>query len=209
MPVLYTLAALLVITAVCSDVVDLTDATFEHDTQAASGSTTGDWFVEFYAPHCGHCKNLAPTWELVASQLLGEVNVAKLDATMNPDTTRRFHIRGFPTLKLFHHGKVYTYSGPRTQSALTAFAQGGFKDTEYEITPDELTYMAMTISEIADLLERVWALVQRQSDAALLLVLFGFALGAFLMLAGGAIGSTTAKSTVTLATKAAGLKKND
>jgi hypothetical protein len=28
----------------------LTDATFEHDTQASTGSTTGDWFVEFYAP---------------------------------------------------------------------------------------------------------------------------------------------------------------
>ena len=42
-----------------SAVVELTDATFEHLTQASSGSTTGDWFVEFYAPyldlpHSGH-----------------------------------------------------------------------------------------------------------------------------------------------------------
>lgn len=28
----------------------LTDANFEHDTQASTGATTGDWFVEFYAP---------------------------------------------------------------------------------------------------------------------------------------------------------------
>jgi hypothetical protein len=33
-----------------SAVVELTDATFEHLTQASSGSTTGDWFIEFYAP---------------------------------------------------------------------------------------------------------------------------------------------------------------
>jgi hypothetical protein len=28
----------------------LKDSTFEHDTQAVTGATTGDWFVEFYAP---------------------------------------------------------------------------------------------------------------------------------------------------------------
>ena len=32
------------------DVVVLTDANFEHLSQAATGATTGDWFVEFYAP---------------------------------------------------------------------------------------------------------------------------------------------------------------
>ena len=28
----------------------LTDSSFEHDTQSVTGATTGDWFVEFYAP---------------------------------------------------------------------------------------------------------------------------------------------------------------
>ena len=33
-----------------SDVIVLTDDTFETDTQVATGHTTGDWLVEFYAP---------------------------------------------------------------------------------------------------------------------------------------------------------------
>ncbi len=31
-------------------VVSLTDKSFEHLTQAATGATTGVWFVKFYAP---------------------------------------------------------------------------------------------------------------------------------------------------------------
>lgn len=49
--------------------------------------------VEFYAPWCGHCKALAPTWEEVASQLRGKVKVAKVDATTETVVASRFNIR--------------------------------------------------------------------------------------------------------------------
>ncbi|EKX52941.1 hypothetical protein GUITHDRAFT_84522 [Guillardia theta CCMP2712] len=112
----------------------LTDSTFEHDTQSVTGATTGDWFVEFYAPWCGHCKSLTPTWESLAQKLneekeAGDVTpiIAKVDGTVSPKLQERFQIRGFPTLKMFSKGKMYDYMGPRDLDSLYAFAKGGFK----------------------------------------------------------------------------------
>ncbi|XP_012555304.1 uncharacterized protein LOC100198247 isoform X1 [Hydra vulgaris] len=59
--------------------------------------------VEFYAPWCGHCKNLAPTYEKVAETFKNEPNcvVAKVDADSEKELGSRFGISGFPTIKFF------------------------------------------------------------------------------------------------------------
>lgn len=44
----------------------LTDASFEHDTQASTGATTGDWFVLFHNTSCPTKLAIEPNWELAA-----------------------------------------------------------------------------------------------------------------------------------------------
>ena len=92
--------------AYSSDVVELDSSNFEKLTQMNTGATTGDWFIKFYAPWCGHCKRLAPTWEEVATELKGQVNVAKVDVTQNRDLGKQYGIKGFPTLLLFRKVQI-------------------------------------------------------------------------------------------------------
>lgn len=124
--------------AFASNVIELTDSTFEHDTQASSGATTGSWLIDFYgtnslvhnlfsnatlAPWCGHCKKLEKNYEKVSDELQGQVNVAKVDVPANKKTGERFGIKGFPTILMIDQGKVYTFQGERSVKGLLAFAK--------------------------------------------------------------------------------------
>lgn len=58
----------------------LTDENFEHDTQAVSGGTTGDWLVLFCSPQrFVVCNETIPIWEELADELYGKVTVAFAD----------------------------------------------------------------------------------------------------------------------------------
>lgn len=61
------------------DVIELTDSNFDQLVLDSDDM----WLVEFYAPWCGHCKNLAPHWAKAASELKGKVKLGALDATVH------------------------------------------------------------------------------------------------------------------------------
>ncbi|KAK3088651.1 hypothetical protein FSP39_021908 [Pinctada imbricata] len=91
-------------------VIELTDDNFSNHIE------TGSHFIKFYAPWCGHCKRLAPTWEELAQQLKGDksVTIAKVDCTVHRATCDSYSVRGYPTLLFFKNGeKASEYSGGR------------------------------------------------------------------------------------------------
>lgn len=106
-----------------SDVVTLTDDNFKKLVLDSEDL----WLVEFYAPWCGHCKNLEPHWAKAASELRGKVKVGALDATVHQQMASRFQVQGYPTIKLFPSGKktadsAEDYNGGRTSSDIVTYA---------------------------------------------------------------------------------------
>ena len=86
------------------------------------------WFVEFYAPWCGHCQKLEPEWNEAASKLNGQVKFGKVDATVESSLGQRFGVKGYPSIKVFGYGtdksdsQAKDYEGGRDASGLISHA---------------------------------------------------------------------------------------
>ncbi|XP_056420166.1 protein disulfide-isomerase A6 [Hyla sarda] len=111
------------------DVIELTDDNF--DRQVLNSDTV--WLVEFFAPWCGHCKNLEPEWAAAASEVAeqtkGKVKLGAVDATVHQGLASRYGIRGFPTIKIFQKGEEpVDYEGGRTKADIVARALDLFSE---------------------------------------------------------------------------------
>jgi thioredoxin-like negative regulator of GroEL len=58
-------------------------------------NTNDEYFILFYAPWCGHCKRVKPTWSELSH---ATIKVAEVDCQDNRDICMQFEIKGYPTM---------------------------------------------------------------------------------------------------------------
>ncbi|KAL5504106.1 hypothetical protein ACEPAH_8179 [Sanghuangporus vaninii] len=117
-----TWTALFATAVAASNVLELNPDNF--DEHVGKGKPA---LVEFFAPWCGHCKNLAPTYEQLADAYAyakNKVVIAKVDADgVGKPLGQKYGVTGFPTLKWFgpDGGEPEKYEGARDLEALATF----------------------------------------------------------------------------------------
>ena len=75
-------------------VIELDDRNFD----AFVRQTTLPVLVDFWAPWCGPCRQMAPQFQAAAQQLKGRAILAKVNSDDSPETSAKFAIRSIPTL---------------------------------------------------------------------------------------------------------------
>lgn len=94
-------------------------------------------FVCFYAPWCGHCKNLAPEFEKAAAFMHGRVAFAKVDATLEVELSEQYNVQGYPTLQLFKSGVSEDYTGGRQNESIVKWLEDHIGPPLTEVATDE------------------------------------------------------------------------
>ncbi|XP_047494537.1 uncharacterized protein LOC125042735 [Penaeus chinensis] len=166
-----------------SVVKSLGDSTFEHETQASTGATTGDWLVMFTRAGCERCTYLRATVEAVAASMRNRKNVAIVDRdTDGGQTTRRFGVKDFPSLILFRLGRLYRYDLPILDAkTLEAFMTDGFRNARGEEIPHPKTPFDDFTEQCADWLRENPSIVNAVLFAGAGLILLVFVAAATFM----------------------------
>ena len=115
------------------------------------------------------------------------VVVAKVDAIQNKKTSKRFGVKGFPTLKFFADRKIFAYSGGRDVASMEAFASGGYSDAEGAEVPAAPQWYYEEIVKVVSKVDKhligdVEHILELRKTAAAILFIGGLVLGVALTL---------------------------
>ena len=99
---------------------EITDQNFAQDVLGGDMPV----LVDFWAPWCGPCRQLAPIIDDIAKETAGKLAVFKCNIDENPEIPSKYGVRSIPTLMIFKNGKlVDTKIGALPKSALNEWVK--------------------------------------------------------------------------------------
>jgi thiol-disulfide isomerase/thioredoxin len=158
-------------------IIPLTDATFEHQTQASTGSTTGSWLILFHTSSCSSCEEVKPVLTELAGQEeqhpeLSEhgIVLGTVDCEEHPNTAMRFQIDTMPTLLYLHKGSMYRVpTSSLSLEELKGFVLQDYIKVEAEAIPPPPTAMTYFM----DFVSQIQKATEGNSLIAMALLLMG------------------------------------
>ncbi|KII96123.1 hypothetical protein PLICRDRAFT_49017 [Plicaturopsis crispa FD-325 SS-3] len=97
----------------------------------------GPIFIKYFAPWCGHCKKLAPTWKQLARHMQNKLTIAEVNCDDYSSACKSEGIQGFPMLSYYSNGVKTEYTGSRKLDQLKAFTEKATAPAVQELVPTE------------------------------------------------------------------------
>lgn len=80
--------------------------------------------VLYYVPWCPHCKGIKNAWPKISRALGDRVQTGTFDCAAHEDVARELNVQRYPTIALYHDGRVDVYMGDRSEESILRFVSG-------------------------------------------------------------------------------------